>query len=153
MRLWKILTCLCLLFLTLPAYGIDSPDEMLQNPQQEKRAEAIGARLRCLVCQNESIEDSSAGLAKDLRKIVRQHVQAGETDQQIMNWMVDRYGTFIRLNPPFTLATLFLWVMPFLALGIGCLAAFLFLKKRQTQPPPLSPEEQKRLNRLMKDVP
>lgn len=121
----KYLSLLCALTFVISAAGVafavDSPGEMLQNPVQEQRAETIGAQLRCLVCQNESIEDSSAPLARDLRRVVREQVQSGKTDQQIMLWMTDRYGTFIRLSPPFSITTALLWIMPGLALisGIG----------------------------------
>lgn len=153
MRFIAILFIFCIsLSAPIIAFGIDSPDEMLANPQQEKRAENLGSQLRCLVCQNESIEDSSADLAKDLRKVVRQRIAAGDTDQQVMQWMVDHYGNFIRLNPPFTLTTALLWFMPILALSIGLMVAFVTLRKRKnTVTTALSKEEQKRLNELMKD--
>ncbi len=85
------------MLLALPARAISDPAEMLANPAQEARAEQIGRQLRCLVCQNESIEDSGADLARDLRGIVRQRVAAGDTDSQITAWMVARYGEFVRL--------------------------------------------------------
>lgn len=153
MRFIAILFIFCIsLSAPIIAFGIDSPDEMLANPQQEKRAENLGSQLRCLVCQNESIEDSSADLAKDLRKVVRQRIAAGDTDQQVMQWMVDHYGNFIRLNPPFTLTTAFLWFMPVLALSIGLMVAFVTLRKRKNAvTAALSKEEQKRLNELLKD--
>ncbi|MCH4022476.1 MAG: cytochrome c-type biogenesis protein CcmH [Acetobacter sp.] len=131
------------------ALAVDDPSEMLPDPGDEARAEAIGAQLRCLVCQNESIEDSSAGLARDLRKVVREHVAKGETNDQIMHWMVVRYGNFIRLSPPLTLATALLWGMPALALLIGLLCAFIMFRRRSvTAPLPLDPDEQKRLDEL-----
>lgn len=103
----------------IPAYAISDPAEMLANPAQEARAERIGQNLRCLVCQNESIEDSGADLAKDLRGIVRQRVTAGDTDSQITAWMVARYGQFVRLSPPFNVTTALLWLSPVLAVLIG----------------------------------
>lgn len=140
-----------------PSFGlaVDDPAEMLPDPQAESRAEAIGAQLRCLVCQNESIEDSSAGLARDLRRVVREHVAKGESNQQIMDWMVSRYGAFIRLRPAFSLGTLLLWSMPALALLIGCAAAFVFYRRRATAPPPppLTEDEKARLASLTKDGP
>ena len=102
-----------------PALAISDPAEMLPNPAQEARAEQIGRQLRCLVCQNESIEDSGADLARDLRTIVRQRVVAGDTDRQVTAWMVARYGDFVRLRPPFNAVTALLWLSPILALGIG----------------------------------
>ncbi|AZV38549.1 cytochrome c-type biogenesis protein CcmH [Komagataeibacter xylinus] len=139
----------CLLFAPLVALAVDDPSEMLPDPAQEQRAEAIGAQLRCLVCQNESIEDSSADLARDLRHVVREHVAKGESNQQIMDWMVNRYGNFIRLKPPFTIGTLLLWVMPLLALCIGIgIAWWTFRRPRAPVPPPLSDEERRRLSDL-----
>jgi cytochrome c-type biogenesis protein CcmH len=133
----------------LAAAAVDDPSEMLPDPRQEARAEAIGAQLRCLVCQNESIEDSSAGLARDLRHVVRDHVAKGETNQQIMDWMVGRYGNFIRLRPPLTTGTIVLWAMPVLALLAGAMAAALaFRRARDTRPAPLSDAERARLTDL-----
>ncbi|MDG6094569.1 cytochrome c-type biogenesis protein CcmH [Acetobacter sp. AN02] len=138
-----------LFFLPLTASAVDDPSEMLHDPKQEARAEAIGSRLRCLVCQNESIEDSSAGLARDLRRAVREHVAKGETDRQIMDWMVARYGNFIRLSPPFTIATALLWGMPLLALMIGLLSAVIMFRRRKSEAPaPLSEDEAARLDDL-----
>ncbi|GBQ10517.1 cytochrome c-type biogenesis protein [Swaminathania salitolerans] len=133
-----------------PAFAVDAPSEMLPDPAQEKRAEAIGARLRCLVCQNESIEDSSAGLARDLRHVVRIHVARGESDAQIMRWMTQRYGEFIRLSPRFSIATFLLWAMPALALiaGLGLAATML---RRARPAPPLDPQEQARLADILKE--
>lgn len=130
------------------SFAVDDPSEMLPDPRAEARAEAIGSQLRCLVCQNESIEDSSAGLARDLRKVVREHVAKGETNQQIIDWMVARYGNFIRLSPPITLATLLLWGMPVLALLVGIVAAIVAFRRRSPTPAPLSEAEQARLKEL-----
>ncbi|GBQ16217.1 cytochrome c-type biogenesis protein [Komagataeibacter rhaeticus] len=139
----------CLLFAPIMAMAVDDPSEMLPDPAQEQRAEAIGAQLRCLVCQNESIEDSSADLARDLRHVVREHVAKGESNQQIMAWMVSRYGNFIRLRPPLTIGTLLLWIMPLLALGIGIgVAWWTFRRPRAPTPAPLSDEERRRLSDL-----
>ena len=133
----------------LAAVAVDDPSEMLPDARQEARAQAIGSQLRCLVCQNESIEDSSAGLARDLRHVVRQHVAKGESDRQIMDWMVGRYGNFIRLSPPLTAGTVLLWVMPVLALLVGGLVAFLsFRRARGSGPAPLSDDERTRLTDL-----
>ncbi len=151
MRLISFVFLLLISFFSIAAYGLNSPNELLPNAQQEKRAEQIGAQLRCLVCQNESIEDSNAELAKDLRKVVRQHIQAGESDKQIIQWMVDRYGNFIRLSPPFNFTTALLWLMPFLAFIIGCLSAFTTFRKMQKEPLPLNENEKKRLEKLMKE--
>jgi cytochrome c-type biogenesis protein CcmH len=122
---------------------------MLPDPAQEARAEAVGGQLRCLVCQNESIEDSGADLAKDLRHIVRQRVVAGDNDQQIMDWMVARYGNFVRLSPPFNALTALLWASPLVAVGLGFGAVVASRRSRVATPVPLDPEEQARLRHLL----
>jgi len=139
---------LLFLFSFGPAFAVSDPSEMLPDAVQEARAEAIGSQLRCLVCQNESIEDSNAGLARDLRAIVRQQVKAGRSNQQIMDWMVARYGSFVRLKPPFSASTFLLWATPFLALIIGGLAAFLGGRRQTAAPSPLSEAERARLAEL-----
>jgi len=137
-----------ILLSSTPALAISDPAEMLPNHAQEVRAERIGEQLRCLVCQNESIEDSGAGLARDLRHLVRERVAAGDTDQQVIDWMVARYGNFVRLKPPFEPATWLLWLSPVLALGIG--TAWILLGRRKVRvAAPLSAEEQALLARLM----
>lgn len=130
------------------ALAVDEPSELLPNPAQEKRAEAIGAHLRCLVCQNESIEDSSAPLARDLRKVVREQVASGKSDQQIMDWMTARYGEFIRLAPTFSLSTALLWLMPGLALVAGLVIAWRTARRRVVTPTPLTDDERARLDAL-----
>lgn len=149
----RILLALVLLLagVASPAWAISDPSEALANPAQEARAVAIGRQLRCLVCQNESIEDSGADLARDLRKIVRERVAAGQTDQQVIAWLVARYGDFVRLSPPFNVTTFLLWASPVLALLAG-LAAILLA--RPGAPPasaatPLSEAERQRLDRLL----
>jgi len=121
---------------------------MLPNPQQEARAEAIGSQLRCLVCQNESIEESNAPLAHDLRSKVREQVKAGRTDAQIMAWMVARYGNFVRLRPPLTPATFLLYATPVLALLAGAAAAWFGRTRQSAPPPPLTLAEQAKLAEL-----
>ncbi len=121
---------------------------MLPDAAQEARAEQVGSQLRCLVCQNESIEDSNADLAKDLRAVVRQHVRKGETDQQIMAWMVARYGNFVRLRPPLSWSTVLLWFTPVLALLAGAGAAMLGRRRGTVSAIPLTAAEQARLAEL-----
>jgi cytochrome c-type biogenesis protein CcmH len=135
-----------------PAFAVDSPAEMLPDHAQEVRAEEIGRQLRCLVCQNESIEDSGADLAKDLRKIVRQRVVAGDTDKQVVDWMVARYGTFVMLKPPFNWITAALWLSPVIALLLGGFAAFAARRRRAPQVAPLSAVEQARLAELTRPL-
>ncbi len=132
------------------ARAVSDPSEMLADPRQEARAEGIGRELRCLVCQNEDIEDSSADLARDLRHIVRTQVTAGRSDREIMAWMVARYGNFVRLAPPFTLGTALLWLMPVLALAAGLVAAFRVLRTPRQPADPLDPDERRRLAALLR---
>lgn len=150
----RLVAVLAALTIASSALAAD-PSEMLKDPAQEKRAQALGKELRCLVCQSESIEDSNADLAKDLRIIVREHIAAGESDAQVKTYVVARYGDYVLLNPPFKATTLVLWGGPFALLLAGLAAVALFYRRRQTsapaQPAPLSPEEKRRLDALMKD--
>ena len=139
---------MCALIVSGPALAISDPREMLSDPVQEARAEQVGSQLRCLVCQNESIEDSNADLARDLRAIVRKRLTAGDSDQQIIAWMVARYGNFVRLSPPLTAATLLLWGTPVLALLVGAGAAFLGRRSPTASAAPLSTAEKLRLDEL-----
>ena len=138
-----------LLLLAGPARAVSDPGEMLADPVLEHRAEAIGEQLRCLVCQNESVEQSDADLARDFRRIIRQHVTAGETDRQVIAWMVARYGDFIRLRPPFDPQTLALWGAPVIALMVAGSVVVLARRRRPAAPVPLSPAEQRRLADLL----
>jgi cytochrome c-type biogenesis protein CcmH len=146
----ELLLALAFLLLAAPAHAVSDPREMLPNPAQEARAEAIGSQLRCLVCQNESIEDSRADLARDLRQKVREQVVAGRTNQQIIAWMVARYGNFVRLRPPFMASTFLLYATPFLGLLVGGLAAWFGRRRAMLapEPAPLSPAEQATLREL-----
>jgi cytochrome c-type biogenesis protein CcmH len=132
-----------------PALAISDPSEALPDQAAEARAVKLGGQLRCLVCQNESIEDSGADLAKDLRHIVRQRIAAGDSDQQIIAWLVDRYGNFVRLRPPFNAMTLVLWTSPILALLIGVAAVFAARRRAPPPPPPLSAGEEAKLKTLL----
>ena len=146
------LACAVLLgaLLASPAFAVSDPAELLPDRHQEQRAEAIGEQLRCLVCQNESVEQSDADLARDLRRIVRQRVVAGDSDQQVIDWMVARYGNFVRLRPPFNAMTFVLWGAPALALLAGCGAAFIARRRRPAPPAPLTADEQRRLAEILK---
>jgi cytochrome c-type biogenesis protein CcmH len=124
-------------------------DGVTLTAPQEQRAEAIGQQLRCLVCQNESIEDSSAGLAKQLRIIIRQQVVTGASSKDIMSYMVQRYGIFVLLKPPLSPLTLLLYASPFLALLIGFLAAWAARRNRVVPAATLSEAEAARLNKLL----
>jgi len=109
-------------------YAIE-PEEFLENPQQEIRARNITKNIRCLVCQNQSIDDSSAPLAKDLRTLIRAKVQEKNTDEEIYKFLTDRYGDFILLKPPFKISTFLLWSLPFVFFIIGIFILFLHNKK------------------------
>ncbi len=131
-----------------PAFAaIGDPAERLPDPIQEERAREIGRELRCLVCQNQSIEDSDADLARDLRRIVRERIAAGADRDQVIRFVHERYGDFVLLRPPVRASTLLLWAMPFIAAGGGVLA--ILLQRRRRLPPasitPLTEAERQRL--------
>jgi cytochrome c-type biogenesis protein CcmH len=143
---------LAILALAGPALGV-LPSEQLSNPKLEARARKIGAELRCLVCQNETIDESEAPLAGDLRVLLRQRLLAGDSDQQAIAYIVARYGHFVLLKPPFEADTLILWLGPFLVLVLGGLGVAAMARTRATpdmQPPPaLTPEEEAALARRL----
>ena len=127
-----------------------SPDEVLKDPALEARARTIGKDLRCLVCQNQSIDDSEAPLAHDLRVLVRQRLLKGDSDEQVKAYIVARYGTYVLLDPPMRPETYLLWFGPLILLVAGGTAAYAFLRRRRAvQPAPLSEEERIRLKSLM----
>ena len=127
---------------------------MLKDPALEARARAIGRELRCLVCQNELIDESNADLAHDLRVLLRQRLQAGDTDQQAIAFIVKRYGDFVLLKPPVEPATYVLWFAPLALVIVGGAGALVFVRRRnrdRAEPPPLSAEEKRRLDVLLRD--
>ena len=130
-----------------PALAV-SPDEMLQDPVLEQRARDLSAGLRCLVCQNQSIDDSDADLAKDLRILVRERLVAGDSDAQVQQYLVDRYGEYVLLNPRVNNHTILLWVAAptLLVLGLGTL--FVVSRRRKVVDAGLSVEEQAALDEL-----
>jgi cytochrome c-type biogenesis protein CcmH len=143
---------LLFLFVLLPAMAFAQTvtrDGVTLTVQQEQRAEAIGDQLRCLVCQNESIEGSSASLAKQLRVIIRQQVVAGASSKSIMDYMVQRYGIFVLLKPPLSKLTLLLYASPFIALVLGFFVAWMARRSRIAPPAPLSDMDRERLERLL----
>jgi cytochrome c-type biogenesis protein CcmH len=148
----KALAFCAALLLASPALAVQ-PDEILPDAKLEQRARGISADLRCLVCQNQSIDDSDASLAKDLRLLVRERLKAGDTDAQVKNFLVERYGNFILLKPPFEWDTLLLWLSPFAILGLGALAVLSARRKgrgsSEDRPSPLSDDEQTRLKKLL----
>ncbi|MBW7851671.1 MAG: cytochrome c-type biogenesis protein CcmH [Rhodospirillales bacterium] len=140
---------LALLLAAAPAAAVE-PDEMLADPVLEQRAQELGKELRCLVCQNQSIEESNAELARDLRILLRQRLVAGDSDEEAKAWLVDRYGDYVLLNPPFKPATYVLWLGPLALAGIAGTAGVAYLRRRGRSvaepPPPLSAAEQARLD-------
>jgi cytochrome c-type biogenesis protein CcmH len=132
------------------AFAVE-PSERLANPVLEARAEAIGRELRCLVCQNESIEESNAALAHDLRLLIRRHLVAGDSDRQVVDFLVHRYGLFILLDPPFAPVTWLLWLgPPLLVLGAGGGRVLRARRRRALAPPPaLDAEEAARAAALL----
>lgn len=141
---------LLLLALLGPAASFAAdPDEMLSDPRLEARAEAIGNSLRCLVCQNESIEASGADLAHQLRVLVRQRLKEGDTDQQVVDYLVSRYGEFVLLKPVFAWHTLALWGAAPAVIVIGAVTLIVLARRRRPAPPPeLTAEEAEALERL-----
>lgn len=136
-----------LLLLAVPARALE-PGEALADPVLEARARAISSELRCLVCQNQSIDDSHADLARDLRLLVRERLTSGDSDQQVRDYLVARYGDFILLKPPFKAGTLLLWGGPFLFLLAGAGALVVFARRRGAviiEPEALSEAEQAEL--------
>jgi cytochrome c-type biogenesis protein CcmH len=136
------------LLATTPALAaVGRPEDRLADPALETRAEAIGRDLRCMVCQNQSIEDSDADIARDLRRLVRERLSAGDSDAAVVEFVHDRYGDFVLLRPPFNPVTAALWAMPAIALGAGLLV--IMMRRRRAaagvDPAPLTEAEQRRL--------
>jgi cytochrome c-type biogenesis protein CcmH len=145
----RVLVLLLAMLLALPALAVD-PSEMLKDPALEARAREIGQSLRCVVCQNQSIDDSNAPLAHDLRVLVRERIAAGDSDSQVLAFVETRYGEFVLLRPRFKPQTMLLWLTPLLLLA-G--AGVFLLRARRRQPaaaaPALSADEQRRLEALL----
>ena len=146
----RAVALLLMALLALPALAVE-PSEMLKDPALEARAREIGQALRCVVCQNQSIDDSAAEVARDMRRAVRERLSAGDSDTQVFDFMVARYGDYVLLKPPFKLGTLFLWLGAPLVLLIAATAIMLTaLRRRAIAPlPPLSDQERERLRSLL----
>ena len=128
------------------------PDEILDDPALEARAEYIDTQLRCVVCQSQSIAESNAPLAKDLRLLVRERLVAGETDKEVIAYVVERYGDYVLLKPPVQGNTLFLWAFPALALLIGAAGAFVVLRKpKPVALASVSDEDDDEIDRILKE--
>jgi cytochrome c-type biogenesis protein CcmH len=150
---WGALLVLLINLATLPVKAVQ-PDEVLQDPALEARARHISEGLRCLVCQNQSIDDSEAPLAKDLRLLVRERLKAGDTDQQIEDFVVARYGEFVLLKPRFTAHTLLLWFATPAVFLVALLIVVLAYRRRSVAASPpagLSEAEERKLKRLLDD--
>ena len=151
MRRFAIIAFLLTLLAPVAARAV-TPDEMLKDPALEARARELSQELRCLVCQNQDIDDSAAPLAHDLRVLVRERLKAGDSDQQVLNFLVARYGEFVLLKPRFELHTLLLWGLPPLALIGGAIGMFVAMRRRKShevESPALSPAEERRLATLV----
>lgn len=138
-----------LLAFGVPALAVQ-PDEMLKDPQLEARARTLSEGFRCLVCQNQSIDESDASLARDLRLLIRERLTKGDTDQQVTNFVVDRYGDYVLLKPRFAADTLLLWLLPFGIVIAGLVYLLAFRARRQPSDGEagLTAEESKRLEEL-----
>ena len=124
-----IISVICIQFYLNFSYAID-PEEILKNSKQETRARNISKNIRCMICQNQSIDESSASLAKDLRILIRSKIKDGKTDKEIYKFLTDRYGDFILLNPPLKSKTIVLWFLPFVLFFIGIV--FIYYHNRKS---------------------
>jgi len=150
--------CLALVLLLLAPFPLHAvePNEMLANPTLEARARALSRELRCMVCQNQSIDDSEAPLAHDLRVLVRERLKAGDSDAQVIDFLVARYGEFVLLKPRLSWHTAALWGLPPVALAIGMTIILIVIRRRKTAPAAqeaanLTPAEEARLSDLLRD--
>jgi cytochrome c-type biogenesis protein CcmH len=151
LRLLQSVLVILAVVTSLPAFAVQ-PDEMLKDPVLEARARHLSEELRCMVCQNQSIDDSEAPLARDLRLLVRQRLEAGDSDRQVLDFLVARYGDFVLLRPPVKLDTLLLWGLPPAALLAGLIALVAMARRRKSlnlQTAALTPDEQGRLATLV----
>ncbi len=148
----RLAALVALLIVSQPVWAVD-PGERLDDPVLEERARGLSQELRCLVCQNQSIDDSDAPLAKDLRVLVRDRLKAGDTDAEVLSYVVDRYGEFVLLRPPLRAGTLLLWVSPFLVLLIGIGSVWIYMRGRRPEAvetqAPLSDAEKARLEKIV----
>jgi cytochrome c-type biogenesis protein CcmH len=150
----RALALVVALLLAWPVLAVE-PSEVLSDPALEARAREIGRSLRCVVCQNQSIDDSAAEVAADMRRAVRERLMAGDSDRAVFDFMVARYGDYVLLRPPFKTGTLLLWLGAPLVLLVAGGALLIAARRRRaapaTAPPPLSDEERRRLDALLRD--
>jgi len=146
----RALAIVFVLLWAIPAFALP-PDELLSDPPLEARARSLSSHLRCLVCQNQSIDDSDAPLAKDLRTLIRERLSQGDSDEQVMDFVVSRYGDFVLLKPRFTAKTVLLWATPFAVLLIAVFAMLLRRRPNAATTPerPLSDEERQALEKAL----
>ena len=145
----RVLALTLLLSLSVTAGALE-PEERLDDPVLEQRARDLSAELRCLVCPNQSIDDSNAPLARDLRVLVRERLIAGDSDGQVLQVVTARYGDYVLLTPPLRTSTLVLWFAGPIVLAVGALSVWLWLARRRTVAvPPLTADEQRRLDALL----
>jgi cytochrome c-type biogenesis protein CcmH len=123
-----LIVIITVFFFKTNIYSVE-PEEFLENPKQELKARNISKNIRCLVCQNQSIDESAAALAKDLRILIRKKIKEGYTEDEVYKFLTDRYGDFILLRPPFKKSTIVLWFLPFVFLSIGIFVLFWYHKK------------------------
>jgi cytochrome c-type biogenesis protein CcmH len=152
----RILVAVLALFAATTAFAVQ-PDEILKDPALEARARGLSKELRCMVCQNQSIDDSDAPLARDLRVLVRERLVAGDSDEKVLAFLTDRYGAFVLLKPQFNAETAVLWLAPLIVLFGGALGLVAFLRRRRVAAPvfagegeKLTPAEQARITELMR---
>jgi cytochrome c-type biogenesis protein CcmH len=156
MKRWLTALCLGAAVVSAPLFvqAATSPEEMLDDPQLEERARELGKQLRCVVCQNQAIDDSNAPLAKDLRGLVRERLAAGDSNDEVLSYVTARYGDFVLLEPPVRANTWLLWYGPAALLLVGGVGAAVWLRRQRTAPrvvEPLSDEERADLDRLLKE--
>ncbi|HEX5211854.1 MAG TPA: cytochrome c-type biogenesis protein [Pseudolabrys sp.] len=151
MRRFAVIALFVALAVPTAALAVE-PDEMLKDPQLEMRARHLSEELRCMVCQNQSIDDSAAPLARDIRLLVRERLTKGDSDSEVLNYLVARYGEFVLLKPRVELQSLLLWGLPPFALVAGMIALYMTARRRaaaEAQPPALSADEQKKVDTLV----
>jgi len=157
----KLVLALTLMTVPLSVQAVE-PNEVLRDPGLEMRAREVGKELRCVVCQNQSIDDSNSELAGDMRVLVRERITAGDSNQQVIDYMVDRYGDYVLLDPPFKAQTLVLWGGPGVIAAFGLLWVVMLFRRRTkadgtqevvsgAKVDPLSDKERRRLNKLLKE--
>ena len=152
--LTRLLASLGLCLALTPALAVQ-PDEMLDDPHKEQRAQELGEHIRCLVCQNQAIEESNAPLAADMRELVRKRIKAGDSNEEIKAYLTERYGDFVLLKPPMKPGTYALWYGPFVVVALGAVGVAVYFRRRRAAASAaadrLSPEEERRLREVLNE--